>query len=322
MMPGLGAGASVADTIPFSGNTLDRSTNERRESAWVQAQLAAPATRFLPFWRLNALVNEGETPALRWLDAGVCGLVEGATVSLLGVREGCAHFAVDVSALEEPLVSLAVDGARFADVRSLATTLPVADAGIIAHARSLLDWHHRHRFCSTCGALTAPNEGGTTRICAGCGAQHFPRTDPVVIMVVWRGDRCVLGSRPGRATNYSALAGYIDQGETIEEAVRREVLEEVGVIVDEVEYVASQPWPFPSTLMIGCFAHAAGEELKVDPVEIDDARWFTREEVRRAVNSPDPSLGFTIPGRVAIAHHLLKAWSERESGADRPIAAL
>lgn len=302
----------MADTIPFTGNPLDRASNLRRDEAWREAQLASPESRFLPFWKLNTLVQEMEAASLLWLDKGVLALTEGLVPVFLGLRDGAAHFAVDVSAIEDPIASLDLKDARFADVRTLATLLPADEAGIIAHSRSVIDWHDRHRFCGVCGAPTVMLDGGSSRKCESCGASHFPRTDPVVIMVVWREDRCLLGSRPGRTGNYSALAGFIDQGETIEEAVRREVEEEVGVGVDEVTYIASQPWPFPSTLMIGCFAHATADEINVDPVEIGDARWFTRDEVRRALFEPDPALGFTVPGRIAIAHHLLKAWVAAE----------
>jgi NAD+ diphosphatase len=200
------------------------------------------------------------------------------------------------------------DGALFSEVRGVAPALPIADAGIVAQARSLLDWHNRNRFCGACGSPTSIRKGGASRQCDGCSAEVFPRTDPVVIMVVWRGDRCLLGRRSGRpGGNYSCLAGYIDQGETIEEAVRREVMEEAGILVDEVQYHASQPWPFPSSLMIGCFAHAATEEVRLDDDELADARWFSREEVRRAVESPSETL--TLPGPIAIAHHLLRDWA-------------
>jgi NAD+ diphosphatase len=199
----------------------------------------------------------------------------------------------------------------FAEARGLATVLPAGEAGIVAHGRSLIDWHRRHRFCSVCGTPTTSGQGGSVRKCGSCGASHFPRTDPVVIMVVHRGDQCVLAKRRNAPGNrYSCIAGYIDQGETIEEAVAREVQEEIGLRVDEVVYRASQPWPFPSTLMIGCFAHAATDAIEIDPNELGDARWFGRQEVLSALNAGGPDAPLTVPDRVAIAHHLIRAWAE------------
>jgi NAD+ diphosphatase len=149
------------------------------------------------------------------------------------------------------------------------------------------------------------------RKCAECGDEHYPNPHPVVIMVVWRGDRCLLGSgRSWAQTRYSALAGFMDQGETIEEAVAREVKEEVGLEVDDVVYHTSQPWPFPSNLMIGCFAHVKDEALTVDPVELSGARWFSRDEIRAALDDP-ASVEFGLPGQIAIAHHLIRAWVDR-----------
>jgi NAD+ diphosphatase len=229
---------------------------------------------------------------------------------LLGLRVGVPHLAVDLTGLEEPLAALGIEGARFGEVRETAARLPYEETGIVAQARSLVDWHARHGYCPNCGQPTRPGEGGSMRSCGACKAQHFPRTDPVVIMAVWRDDRILLGRRRGGAGSfYSTLAGFIDQGETIEDAVRREVLEESGIVVDEVRYHTSQPWPFPSSLMIGCFAHATSFESQADDVEMEDVRWFTREEARRAVEAPGPELGFAIPGAIAIAHHLIKAWA-------------
>jgi NAD+ diphosphatase len=303
----------MPDHMPFTGDPLDRAGNLRHDPKFVAEAFASPQGRYLPFWRLSVLVHESDAPALLWLGREVRGLLpDGPEPVLLGLRDGLPHFAIDLSPLADPLAAIeAGEGARFAEVREMATRLPPQDSGTIAHARSLLDWHVRHRFCSSCGAATSPREGGSCRKCDACGAEHFPRTDPVVIMVVWRGDRCLLGTRrnsPGAF--YSALAGFIDQGESIEEAVRREVKEEAGVEVDEVVYHASQPWPFPSSLMIGCFAHATSDDAEVDDLELENVRWFTRQEVRRAVFSPGEEAGFSIPGRVAIAHHLIKAWCQ------------
>jgi NAD+ diphosphatase len=302
----------MQEYIPFSGNPLDRAAILRRNDTWLVEQCTAVESRFLPFWRLNVLARETERTELCWLDAGICDhLDDDADLLLLGVRDGVAHFAVDLSALADPIATIGIEGAGFADARQIAVNLPGGDAGILAQGRALIEWHRRHRFCGTCGAPTAMGSGGNVRTCTSCGAEHFPGPHPVVIMVVWRGDRCLLGRGRGWAqARYSALAGFVDHGETIEEAVAREVKEEVGLEVDEVVYHSSQPWPFPMSLMIGCFAHVSGEALMVDPEELDDARWFSRAEIRRALESPE-SVDFGIPNRIAIAHHLIKAWSAR-----------
>jgi NAD+ diphosphatase len=329
----------MPEPIPFSGDPLWRASNERRDPEWVRQQLESPETRFIPFWKNNPLtLKAGDAPdpakgavtptvgnapaeggdgtALLWLDASVLQhLAERDNPVLLGMRDDVAHFAVDLSPLEEPLAVLALDGAEFTETRAVAARLAAGQAGTVAHARSLLDWHNRHRFCPVCGTPTEPRDAGSMRKCDGCGAEHFPRTDPVVIMVAWREDRCILGRQRAWAPNfYSALAGFIDQGETIEEAVRREVKEEVGLEVDEVVYRRSQPWPFPSSLMIGCFAHVTGDQEHVDPVELDGARWFTRDEIRKAIVDPNPEKhGYGVPGSIAIAHHIIKDWSEQST---------
>jgi NAD+ diphosphatase len=302
----------MQSTIPFSGNPLDRVANQRREEAWVTEQLRSGESRYLAFWRLNVLARQAERAELAWLDAAVREhLDDGVAPLLLGVRDGVPHFAVDLSSLEDPIASLAVEDANFAEARGLAVNLPEGDAGILAQARSLVDWHTRHLHCGRCGAHTVVGGGGSMRTCSSCGAEEYPNPHPVVIMVVWRGDRCLLGQGKSWAqARYSALAGFMDNGETIEEAVAREVKEEVGLEVDDVVYVQSQPWPFPSSLMIGCLAHVRDEEVTIDPVELAGARWFTREEIARAFEEPE-SVDFGIPARIAIAHHLIKAWIER-----------
>ncbi len=305
----------MREMIPFSGDPLDRAGNERRNPEWVTEKLDAADTRFLPYWRLNPLsTNDGESTQLVWLDRDV--LVhqsENRSPVLLGMRDGVAHFAVDVSALDDPIVEIGIEGAAFNDTRGVAPRLPMGEAGTVAHGRALLDWHARHGFCPKCGEPTEARDAGSMRKCEACGAEHFPRTDPVVIMVVWRDNRCILGRQKAWAPGfYSALAGFVDQGETIEEAVRREVKEEVGLDVDEVVYRASQPWPFPSSLMMGCFAHATGDVENVDAFELDGARWFTRDEVKAYFAEPDAAkAGFGLPGFVAIAHHIIKDWSEQ-----------
>jgi NAD+ diphosphatase len=198
------------------------------------------------------------------------------------------------------------------DLRSIAVQglVPVEELGILAMAKSMLDWHRRHRFCANCGAPTKLAQAGFRRDCAACGAQHFPRTDPVVIMMITRGDRCLLGRQARFATgSYSCLAGFLEPGETIEAAVRRETFEEAGVRVGAVSYGMSQPWPFPSSIMIGCVGEALTEEIVMDREELEDARWFSRDEVRLMLERRHPE-GLITPPPVAIAHHLIRQWAE------------
>ncbi|WP_232631100.1 NAD(+) diphosphatase [Methylobacterium sp. Leaf118] len=201
---------------------------------------------------------------------------------------------------------------RVLDLRALAAEGAVAreELGLVATAKSLLGWHGRHRFCANCGGPTAAAAGGFRRECGSCGLHHFPRTDPVAIMLVRRGDACLLGRgahfKPGM---YSCLAGFIEPGETVEDAVRRETFEETGVRVGAVAYHASQPWPFPSSLMIGCVADALSETVAIDPAELEDARWFSREAAARMLAGTHPD-GLTVPPETAIAHLLLRDWVE------------
>lgn len=200
-------------------------------------------------------------------------------------------------------------GFMVADLRAIAVRglVPPEELGILAMAKSILDWHNRHRFCASCGAPTKATQAGFRRDCAGCGAQHFPRTDPVVIMLIVRGDKCLLGRQPRFADRvYSCLAGFLEPGETIEDAVRRETFEEAGVRVGEVRYLASQPWPFPSNIMIGCRGEALTDEIRFDTEELEDARWFSKDDVRRMLDGTHED--FAAPMPIAIANHLLREW--------------
>jgi NAD+ diphosphatase len=184
-----------------------------------------------------------------------------------------------------------------------------AALGELAQAASLLAWHANHRFCGKCGQPTAMRAGGYKRVCTACGTEHFPRTDPVAIMLAVSRDRCVLGrSRHFAPGMYSALAGFIEPGETIENAVRRETLEESGIKLGRVVYHASQPWPFPYSLMIGCYGEALNEDINADLTELEDCRWFERGEVLAMLDKSHPTLFTPPPG--AIAHHLIRAWAE------------
>ena len=219
----------------------------RRDRAWLDARLADPASRYLPVWQTKPLLKR-EPRALAWAKREFFEDLETPEPVFLGSGDGVAHFAIDVSAAEKPEVAFGIaDVASFDDLRAAVALLPAADAAIAAHARTLVDWHARHRHCAACGGHTRSVLGGANRVCFDCQAEHFPRTDPVAIAVVVRGDQCLLGRGPGwPAKFFSALAGFVEAGESLEDAVRREVLEEAGVRVGRVHYLASQPWPFPS----------------------------------------------------------------------------
>lgn len=299
----------------FAGNPLDRGDAERRSEEWLAAALRDPRSRYLPFADLKVLLRDDAAPKLGWLpEAELAPLTIDAPPVLLGIADGAAHFALDVSAIEKPEQRLQLtDGWRFEDCRSAAATLAGPDTGIVAQARSQIGWHKSHQFCSACGVRSKQLRGGHVRRCPACRAEHFPRTDPVAIMLIVDGENCLLGQPKGRLVRtgiYSALAGFIDQGESIEEAVRREVMEEAGIKVGEVRYHSSQPWPFPSSLMIGCHALAESRNITIDTGEMADVQWYSREAVLRALSHDNPSL--KVPGPFAIAHHLIKAWASRE----------
>lgn len=302
----------MTQPLVFSGSPLDRAFQQRRDRAWLDEQLESEDSRFLPFWRLNVLVKTDTPRGLGWARSGMReNKARNSEIVLLGIGDGVAHFAIDVSGLEKPESELGVTGlARFEEVRTVAAQLSAEECAIVAHGRALIDWHARHRFCAVCGSKTTASQGGLVRECDDCDAEHFPRTDPVVIMMVSADDSCLLGRQTGWPEGmYSALAGFIDQGETIEEAVRREVSEESGIRVGPVRYFASQPWPFPSSLMIGCLAEAETRAISIDKWELQDARWFTRAEVTKALREPEGG-GLHVPPAMSMAHQLLRAWVE------------
>jgi len=302
--------------MPLAGNPLHRAGNERRDPEWLSGALGGDGVRFLPVQRLKVpvalaagdpSVGHG-APCLAWAPGG--DWLDGAgDPILLGLEGGDARFAVDVSGVSDPAAASFGRGTdvEFQGLRTAAPNLPAGDAAIAAQARSLLGWHERHPFCAACGGRTRPRNGGSSRACASCGAEHFPRTDPVVIVVVSRGGRALLG-RSGRFAGnlFSALAGFMEPGESVEEAVRREVAEEAGIRVGAVRYVFSQPWPFPASLMLGCLAEGLSDDIAVDPEELEDARWFTRTELTEALAGRSDVL--TVPASLAIAHHLIRAW--------------
>lgn len=299
--------------IPFTGNPLDRAGERRIDATWLAAQRAATNVRVLLMWRLQPLLTGAEgapDPRLCLVDGGIAdGLGASATEVFLGLDGGAPAFARDISALEEPLAGALAGIGHFRDARSAAQIVDGTDAAIIGQARALIDWHARHQFCAVCGVHTNLTDGGYRRVCPACEAEHFPRTDPAVIMLVVHGNECMLG-RNRRFPDgwFSGLAGFVEPGETIEEAVRRETFEEAAVRIGAVRYVASQHWPFPSSLMIGCIAEAQSRDTTPDGVEILETRWFDKPTVRSILFDGVELDGVHLPSRIAIAHHLLRAW--------------
>ena len=308
----------------FADNPLDRGERERRDEEWIRDRASDPASRFLPMLGHAVLLTDDAAPGLGWVnlsDISPLGGDDPASSAgqspgplLLGMLDGVTHFVVDLTKSESLGRRLQEGGnLRFEDARAAAQQVSGPEAGILAQGRAQLNWHNRHGFCSVCGHPTEIQRGGQKRVCPQCSTEHFPRTDPVVITVVHDEDRCLLGQSRGRlaATNrYSALAGFMDQAETIEEAVAREIMEEAGIQVKNVRYHSSQPWPFPSSLMIGCHAEAATTDIHMDDDEMTDVQWFERGEVLLALEGQSERLA--IPEPIAIAHHLIRAWANGE----------
>lgn len=313
-------GKTGLDTMAFGGSALDRAAALRQDAARLAA--VAAGALCLPVWRGKPCMDDGG--ALVWLPADhpVLAAAEERAV-FLGRDEGGPRFAADISAWSPEAGAAGVDGGlfdqseqphpalpahqRFCDLRAVMLRLSPREAELAAVAKALLQWHRGHGFCSTCGARSAMAAGGWLRTCPACGAHHFPRTDPVVIMLVTSGNRALLGRSPGWPDGmYSCLAGFVEPGETVEAAVRREVAEETGIPVGPVRYVASQPWPFPASLMIGCAATALAEDITIDPAEIEDALWLTREEMTDVFAGLHPKVKPARKG--AIAHSLIRGW--------------
>ncbi|MCT8002603.1 NAD(+) diphosphatase [Sphingomonas sanguinis] len=282
-------------TIGFTGGRLDRADPLRHDSEGFAAALSDPVARLLI---LDGYQPEMADGRLAW--TRVAPEAQPEDHVLLGIEDGVPHFA---RLSPEPAV-----GRSFEMIAAL-HMLEAGEAATYAAARSVIDWHARHRFCARCGAATEPFRAGWGRRCPTCGTEHFPRVDPVVIMIAEHQGRALLGRQPAFPPGrYSALAGFLEPGESIEEAVAREFFEEAGVRVENVRYIASQPWPFPSSLMIACVATAVDDRLTIDTTELEDAIWVPRDEVRAALAGDSSRFG--VPPAYAIAHTLLEAWAQ------------
>ena len=294
----------------FVSNALDRAAHLRLKDDKLMAMESDTRSRAYVVYRDSLVVKrEGDTSrALLTIDEALKFGTNPGTV-FLGLRDGAAVFGMGISsASAEKLVGR--DDVAVSELRGMAMqgAIPPDELSAVAMAKSMVNWHQRHGFCANCGARTGMREGGWKRECPSCKAEHFPRTDPVVIMLVAKGDKCLMGRQsrfmPGM---YSCLAGFVEAAETIEDAVRREVFEESGIHCTDVAYYMTQPWPYPSSLMIGCSARALNDDIVVDRTELEDARWFDRDEVRLMISRKHPD-GLAGPHPFAIAHHLLGRW--------------
>jgi NAD+ diphosphatase len=282
---------------------LVRAVHRRSDTAWLNAALASPQSRFVLFWHGKALLTPGVAPQAVLLPKPA---LDGPWV-FLGLVAEAPVFALDISALAEPP---AVAEGEFTDLRSLTALLPPLDAELLATARGMLHWRATHKYCPACGGATMPMRGGWVLHCTACGRENFPRIDAAVIMLVTRGGKLLLGQShrfPPERNFYSTLAGFVEPGESLEDAVRREVFEEVGVRVGEVVYHSSQPWPFPASLMFGFYAAGLSDEIVLEEEEMRDARWFTPEEIANR-----KALGFSLPPKDSIARRLIEDWLTNE----------
>jgi NAD+ diphosphatase len=303
----------TAFTNTFAGNPLDRASDRRINLEWVAARLADPESLALVIWNGRPMVEDRKEGGVQiaYVKTDLAKELSGGDERLLfmGLWKDIAVFALDMEGAIDPADGPLEGLGRFEDLRTIALTLPPADAAILATAKAMFEWRRRHRHCAACGERSEPADGGWKRVCPACKTEHFPRTDPVVIMLLTRGEQCLLGRQAVWPKGmYSALAGFLEPGESIEEACAREVWEEAGLRTRKVRYHSTQPWPWPSSLMIGLIAEVEDGEAAPDQSELEEVRWLSREEARALVRSELP--GVFAPGAMAIAHQLIKAWSE------------
>jgi NAD+ diphosphatase len=293
----------------FAGPYLDRAAHLRQDPAWFAAALADERSRAIPVWNSRNLIAEGDPPRAAYLTLSHVPPERrnSADLILLGRFADTSYFTYDIESLEPPQLP---PGTRFEDLRLLAAVLPMDEAGLLGYARAIVSWRRRNRFCGTCGATTLSAKGGHVLVCSNpsCRHEQFPRIDPAIIVLVSDGERALLGRQASWPIGrYSTIAGFVEPGESLEDAVSREVFEETGIGVDRIEYHSSQPWPFPASLMLGFTAHALTTEVHLRDEELEDARWFTRADI--AAN------GALLPPRQSISFRLIEHWFDADSDA-------
>ncbi|WP_299652208.1 NAD(+) diphosphatase [uncultured Tateyamaria sp.] len=314
-----------AETVTFGGSALDRAAEMRGDAQAIEAAMEEATARAILIWRGKPLIARTRPAELMRvaLTHPVCRDADLDTAVFLGREDGAARFALDLSKWEpadldpsqlggfldptEQHHPAFAEDEVFAELRRVMTWLTPRDAELAATAKAIFGWHDSHRFCAKCGTASDMTQAGWQRICPSCGAHHFPRTDPVVIMLITHGNSVLMGRSPGWPDGmYSLIAGFVEPGETLEAAVRREVFEEAGIRVGAVEYLSSQPWPFPASLMFGCKGTATSRDITIDPAEIEDAIWVSREEMLAIFAGEHANI---LPARKgAIAHFLLENW--------------
>jgi NAD+ diphosphatase len=293
----------------FSTYGLDRLTDKRRDDAWLAAQLEDEATLFIPVWNLKNLFTRKPVvkPVFLSFRAVQDLLPQAESTTLLGIKAGRAYFAMGLSTADRIAPDGLTQWGAFRDLRQAAPLLNGDEGALLAYARAMVYWHRQHRFCGACGSPTHSAGGGSVRVCTNsqCGEHHFPRTDPAIIVLVTCQDRCLLGRKAmWPAGMHSCVSGFVEPGETLEDTVVREVGEETAVAIKHMHYHSSQPWPFPSSLMLGFTAEAADWHIHVDGEELENARWFSREEIRDGLDAGS----LRLPSPVSVSYRLIEDW--------------
>jgi NAD+ diphosphatase len=302
-----------AFTNVFAGNPLDRASYQRSQAEWVAQKIADPESLAMVLWNGKPMVEAKAAGGsqIAYVRAAMAEELSdgGERLLFMGLWKETAVFALDMEGQTDPADGPLQGMGRFEDLRAIALDMAGADAAMAATAKAMFEWRRRHRHCANCGEPSQPMDGGWKRFCPSCKTEHFPRTDPVVIMLAIRGERCLLGRQAAWPKGmFSALAGFLEPGESIEEACAREIFEEAGLRTERVRYHSTQPWPYPSSLMIGLMAEVEEGEATPDQTELEEVRWFTRQEARELIGASLP--GARAPGSMAIAYQLIKAWAD------------